>query len=147
MYRLGRLNRIYDCKEKYWKSWAGAVIILLALLCVINARTVYAEDSVVELDLRKGDISIDENGYSQGGSGVSSYANPPKYIITSGGEETENMISVFGGKQNITLHDVHAETTRGAAALYLPPEYLQETMPGSLYMQSWECYRLRSYLW
>ena len=108
MYGLGRLNRIYDCKEKYWKSWAGAVIILLALLCVINARTVYAEDSVVELDLRKGDISIDENGYSQGGSGVSSYANPPKYIITSGGEETENMISVFGGKQNITLHDVHA---------------------------------------
>ena len=122
MYRLGRLNRIYDCKEKYWKSWAGAVIILLVLLFVINARTVYAEDSVVELDLRKGDISIDENGYSQGGSGVSSYANPPKYIITSGGEETENMISVFGGKQNITLHDVHAETTRGVAALYLPPE-------------------------
>ena len=27
------------------------------------------------------------------------------------------------------------------------PEYSQETMLVSLYMQSWECYRLRSYLW
>ena len=34
-----------------------------------------------------------------------------------------------------------------AAVRAAAPEYSQETMLVSLYMQSWECYRLRLYLW
>ncbi len=115
MNRMQRLQQTGFCKKKDAWGRAGTGILLAVFLSVLNIQTVRAEETVFELDLRKGDILISEGGYFQAGTGVSGYEEPPKYIITSGGEKTENRIIVSGGEQNITLQDVHIERTDAGA--------------------------------
>ncbi len=102
-------------------------IFAAAAVCVLGASTVaQAGSDDVKLDLTKGSIEISVNGYKQGdGEQKDGPEDDGGYIITTGGEETANVVTVISGrKHEITFNEVNIRT-RGSAGynpLYIAPK-------------------------
>ena len=94
---------------------AAGIILAAALLSLGGGGTVYASDNV-ELDLTKGDIVISTDGYTQdGGSEKEGPGSDGSYIITSGGKETDHVVTVVSGKRHsITFNKVRINTNMGS---------------------------------
>ena len=85
-----------------------AVLLITAMLfTLLPAGAFAAEDgnTVKELDITKGDITISET------------TDKVSYIIKGDGKETSNSIVVTGGEQNITLDNVSINSGGCAFAL------------------------------
>lgn len=93
----------------------AGIILAAALLSLWGSGTVYAADDV-ELDLTKGDIVISTDGYTQDGKDEKEGpGSEGRYIITSGGKETEHVVTVVSGKRHsITFNKVRINTNTGS---------------------------------
>lgn len=113
MDRLVRYKRRKDKKAGiYYKT---GIMLAALLFCLWGGTEVFAADNV-ELDLTKGDIVISTDGYTQdGGDEKDGPESGGSYIITSGGKETEHVITVVSGKKHsITFNKVHINTKTGS---------------------------------
>ncbi|MCI8795639.1 MAG: hypothetical protein HFG89_02135 [Dorea sp.] len=114
------MDRWMRCKQIKRREFINIVrmagIILAAVLFGLwGGRTVYAADDI-ELDLTKGDIVISTDGYTQdGGSEKEGPGSDGSYIITSGGKETDHVVTVVSGKRHsITFNKVRINTNTGS---------------------------------
>ena len=116
MDRQVKCTKIEDKQNKEYKKVLRMAGIALAsvLLSFWGGRTAYAAD--IELDLTKGDIVISTDGYTQdGGSEKDGPGSDGSYIITSGGKETEHVVTVVSGKKHsITFNKVKINTSTGS---------------------------------
>ena len=116
MDRQVKCTKIEDKENKEYKKVLRMAGIALAsvLLSFWGGRTAYAAD--IELDLTKGDIVISTDGYTQdGGSEKDGPGSDGSYIITSGGKETEHVVTVVSGKKHsITFNKVKINTSTGS---------------------------------
>ena len=117
--------------------------ILAAILAfALKGETLHAAGEVIELDLRNGSIEIEENEYRQNGVTAGVYKPGKDYIITSGGEVTDNGVTVRSGEHKITFSEVHinsrnskfsvatSNSAASAARVYL-------TLEGKNELQGW----------
>lgn len=93
----------------------AGVILVAVLFGLWGGGTVYAADDI-ELDLTKGDIVISTDGYTQDdGSEKEGPGSDGSYIITSGGKETDHVVTVVSGKKHsITFNKVRINTNTGS---------------------------------
>ena len=83
-------------------------ILAAILVFVLKGETLHAAGEVIELDLRNGSIEIEENRYRQNGATVGEFKPGKDYIITSGGEATDNGVTVRSGEHKITFSGVRS---------------------------------------
>lgn len=117
---MGRRMKYKEYKEMEDKEYKKAIRTAVFVFAIVlfgfwGDETAYAADDV-ELDLTKGDIVISTDGYTQdGGSEKDGPGTDGRYIITSGGKETDHVVTVVSGKKHsITFNKVKINTNTGS---------------------------------